>query len=110
MTQATMPDITPGQLVTLDELSRVTKIPIKTWRNWLTTGKSPLRPIKVGNLVRFRGVDVVGLIRGEIPEPKMCRRGRPTKAEQIAKQRQAKASAAFVQATIHDEKGDRPGP
>lgn len=86
--------ITADELVTLDELSQLTKIPPKTWRNWITTGKSPLPVLKVGKLIRFRGSDIVALIRGEIPEPQIRRRGRPTKADQIARQRWEEARAA----------------
>ena len=82
------PAITADELVTLDELSEVTKIPKKTWSNWIAAGKSPLQPLKLVGHVRFRGADVLGLIRGEIHIPPKRGRGRPTKAEQIARQRQ----------------------
>ncbi|MFH7319269.1 helix-turn-helix domain-containing protein [Desulfurivibrio sp. D14AmB] len=94
------PAITADELVTLDELSKVTKIPKKTWSNWIAAGKSPLRPLKIVGHVRFRGADVLGLIRGEVSIPPKRGRGRPTKAEQIARQRSEQAAAERIEKTV----------
>lgn len=89
MSTETMAPITPHELVTLDELSRRTKIPISTWRNWLHARKSPVLPMKINGHLRFRGRDVMRLLGvdggGEVELPPRRRRGRPSKAEEMAR-------------------------
>lgn len=56
----------------------------QTIRNQLNLGKCPLEPVRQGRSVFFHAADIARAIDGgRVTTP---RRGRPTKAEQIARQ------------------------
>ncbi len=51
-------EINNQTLLTVEELSKILRIAIGSIRNQLCRGTFPLRPIKVGHLLRFRSEDV----------------------------------------------------
>lgn len=93
----------PGELISVAELARLTKIDRTTWYRWIRQGICPLSPLHLNGTVRFRGADVTALLAGQVvqaaPEPESEQsvpatvspvkrgRGRPRKAEVLAKQR-----------------------
>lgn len=45
-------------LYTLDDLSKILKIPTGSIRNQLCRGTFPIRPLKIGRLLRFKVADI----------------------------------------------------
>ncbi len=79
-------------LVTVQEAAEMTSMSIGWWRGALAGRKPmpPVRVIRIGRVVRLHYGDLVAWIDGgTAPAPTTRRPGRPTKAEQIARKREA---------------------
>jgi len=77
-------------LIKIKEAARLTDTAEGTWRHWLMGGEGmpPVRVIRLGRAVRIHLQDLLDWIEsGAVVTPRR-RRGRPTKAEQIAHERQ----------------------
>ena len=83
----------PDRLLPLTAAAEATSVPIATWRQWIVHRRCPLPIVRVGSLVRVRESDLARLVAGELSTPPKRRRGRPPKAEIIARER-AEAEAA----------------
>jgi predicted DNA-binding transcriptional regulator AlpA len=46
------------QLIDINDLAAILKIPTKTIRNKLSNGTWPIEPIKIGKAIRWRSSDV----------------------------------------------------
>jgi len=70
-------------LITISQLSEITAIPEKSWRNMLSAGQCPLVALRIGRRVRYRLQDVCAWIdNGGVLSPRR-RRGRPRKRETL---------------------------
>ena len=79
-------------LVTVQEAAEMTSMSIGWWRGALAGRKPmpPVRIVRIGRVVRLHYGDLVAWIDGATaPAPETRRRGRPTKAEQMARKRDA---------------------
>lgn len=79
-------------LVTVQEAAEMTSMSIGWWRGALAGRKPmpPVRIIRIGRVVRLHYGDLVAWIDGgTAPAPATRRPGRPTKAEQMARKRDA---------------------
>lgn len=75
-------------LVTVQEAAEMTSMSIGWWRGALAGRKPmpPVRIIRIGRVVRLHYEDLVAWIDGGTAAPPATRRrGRPTKAEQMAR-------------------------
>lgn len=96
-------DAIPDRLLPLTAAAEATCTPVATWRHWIARHRCPLPVVHVGSLVRVRASDLARLVAGEISTPPRRRRGRPTKAEVIARQRaETEAAARAAQDTAAD--------
>lgn len=76
-------------LLTLREAATITKMSLAWWQR-AARGEfalPPVRVIRIGRNVRIHGGDLRAWINGEVTTSPR-RRGRPTKEEQIARERQ----------------------
>ncbi len=80
------------RLVPLGMAAEATSIPLPTWRAWASKRQTPIPIVRVGTLLRVRMSDIARLIAGEITTPPKKRRGRPRKADVVARER-AEAAA-----------------
>lgn len=82
-------------LITVKEAARLTRTAEGTWRHWLMggVGMPRVRVIRIGRTVRIHRQDLLNWIaENSALVPIRRRKGRPTKAEQIAAARQSTAN------------------
>lgn len=78
-----------AKMWTTDEVAAATATKPVSWWQWIRQGRCPIKYVRIGRCVRFPDPEVQKLLAGDLPaEPPRParRRGRPTKAEQIARQ------------------------
>lgn len=71
-------------LVSIEQLAVMTGIKDRTYRHWLSCGRMPIPVVRLGGSIRFKLLDVANWIDGG-QETATRRRGRPTKAEAVAR-------------------------
>jgi len=54
------------QLIDINDLAAVLKVPAKTIRNKLSNGTWPIEPLRIGKALRWRQSDVNAFIGGEL--------------------------------------------
>lgn len=58
----------PDQLLDINDLAAVLKVPAKTIRNKLSNGSWPITPMRIGKALRWRQSEVEAFIAGESTE------------------------------------------